>query len=96
MILGLYEKRPEIFLYELRDALASHPQSCHKPPTPARRVMDAIVFVLRTGCQWNALNATGLCSSSVAHRRFQEWSAAGGIRGVLTAGSAGLRRAGRA
>jgi transposase len=34
-------------------------------------------FVLRTGCQWNALNATGLCSSSAAHRRFQEWAAAG-------------------
>jgi transposase len=39
--------------------------------------MDAISFVLRTGCQWNALNATGLCSSSSAHRRFQEWTAAG-------------------
>src|ERR1043165_3872927 len=43
------------------------------PATP----MDAIFFVLRTGCQWNALNATGICSSSSAHRRFQEWTAAG-------------------
>jgi len=25
---------------------------------------------------WNALNATGICSSSSAHRRFQEWVAA--------------------
>jgi transposase len=39
--------------------------------------MDAIFFRLRTGCQWNALSATGLCSSSSAHRRFQEWTAAG-------------------
>lgn len=48
--------------------------------------MDAIFFVLRTGCQWNALNATGICSSSSAvvnaalhraHRRFQEWTEAG-------------------
>ncbi len=39
--------------------------------------MDGIFFVLRTGCQWNALNATGICSSSSAHRRFQEWTAAG-------------------
>ena len=39
--------------------------------------MDAIFFVLRTGCQWNSLNATGICSSSSAHRRFQEWTAAG-------------------
>ena len=55
----------------------SHPLGCHNPPKPARQVMDAIVFVLRTGCQWNALNATGICSSSVAHRRFQEWAQAG-------------------
>ena len=27
--------------------------------------------------QWNALNATGICSSSSAHRRFQEWEQAG-------------------
>ena len=27
--------------------------------------------------QWNALNATGVCHSSSAHRRFQEWVAAG-------------------
>ncbi len=39
--------------------------------------MDAIFFLLRTGCQWNALNATGICSSPSAHRRFQEWTAAG-------------------
>ena len=39
--------------------------------------MDAISFVLRTGCQRNALKATGLCSSSSAHRRFQEWAEAG-------------------
>ena len=39
--------------------------------------MDAIFFVLRSGCQWNALNDTGICSSSSAHRRFQEWAEAG-------------------
>jgi len=54
-----------------------HPLGCHNPRVPDRRAMDAIFFVLRTGCQWNALNATGLCSSSSAHRRFQEWTAAG-------------------
>jgi transposase len=36
-----------------------------------------VFFVLRTGCQWNALQDTGLCSSSSAHRRFQEGAAAG-------------------
>jgi len=48
-----------------------------RPRRSNRDAMDAILFVLRTGCQWNALNATGLCSSSTAHRRFQEWRAAG-------------------
>src|SRR5918999_1446603 len=55
----------------------AHPLGCHNPRVPDRRVMDAVFFVLRTGCQWNALNATGICSSSSAHRRFQEWTAAG-------------------
>ena len=27
--------------------------------------------------QWNALNVTGVCSPSSAHRRFQEWEQAG-------------------
>jgi putative transposase len=53
-----------------------HPLGCHRPRGDDRRAMEAIFFVLRTGCQWNALNATGICSSSSAHRRFQEWTAA--------------------
>jgi transposase len=39
--------------------------------------MDAILLVLRTGMQWNALDAIGVCNSSTAHRRFQEWERAG-------------------
>jgi putative transposase len=39
--------------------------------------MDAILLVLRTGMQWNALNATGICTSGSAHRRFQDWVKAG-------------------
>jgi putative transposase len=54
-----------------------HSLGCHNPRVDDRKAMDAIFFVLRTGCQWNALNATGICSSSSAHRRFQEWAAAG-------------------
>ena len=53
-----------------------HPLGCHRPRVDDRRAMDAIFFVLRTGCQWNALHDTGLCSSSSAHRRFQEWTEA--------------------
>ena len=54
-----------------------HPLGCHNPRVDDRRAMDTIFFRLRTGCQWNALSATGLCSSSWAHRRLQGWRAAG-------------------
>jgi transposase len=55
----------------------AHPLGCHNPRVPNRDALNAILFVLRTGCQWNALNATGICSSSSAHRRFLEWTEAG-------------------
>ena len=53
-----------------------HPLGCHRPRVDDRQAMDAIFFVLRTGCQWKALHATGICSKSAAHRRFQEWTEA--------------------
>ena len=68
-----------------------HPLGCHNPPVEPRKAMDAIFFVLRTGCQWNALNATGICSSSSAHRWFQEWTKAGVFLKLLADGSAGIR-----
>jgi transposase len=55
----------------------SHPLGCHHPRVPDRSAMAAIFFVLRTGCQWNALDATGICSCSSAYRRFREWLDAG-------------------
>lgn len=55
----------------------AHPLGCHNPRVPDRKAMDAILFVLRTGCQWNALNGTGICSCSSAYRRFREWTDAG-------------------
>jgi transposase len=54
-----------------------HPLGGHKPPVPDRKAMNAIVFVLRAGGQGKALNGTGICSSSSAHRRFMEWTKAG-------------------
>ena len=54
-----------------------HPQGGGRPRRADRDCADAIFFVLRTGCQWAALNATGLCPHSTAHDRFQEWVAAG-------------------
>jgi len=48
-----------------------------RPRTPDRVCMEAILFVLRTGCQWKALDATRFCPGSTAHDRFQEWVQAG-------------------
>lgn len=47
------------------------------PPVPDRKCADGIFYVLRTGCQWKALDETDLCSGSTAHTRFQEWEAEG-------------------
>ncbi|WP_205833115.1 IS5 family transposase [Azohydromonas caseinilytica] len=58
----------------------SHPLGCHRSRVPDRAAMNAILLVLRTGMQWNALSATGICSSSSAHRRFLEWTEAGVFR----------------
>src|ERR1044071_3976177 len=60
---------------QLLPARKPHPLGCHRPRVSDRAAMDAIFFVLRTGCQWNALKATGICSSSSAHRRFAEGGA---------------------
>ena len=61
----------------LLPARKEHPLGCHRPRVPDRDAMNAILFVLRTGCQWSALDATGICKHSSAHRRFTEWTEAG-------------------
>src|SRR3989344_5023205 len=55
----------------------NHPLKCHRKRIDNRKAMDAIFFVLRTGCQWEALDSTAICKHSVAHKRFQEWVGAG-------------------
>ena len=55
----------------------SHRFGGGRPRVPDRQCADAIFYVLRTGCQWGALDATDLCRRSTAHDRFQEWEAAG-------------------
>jgi putative transposase len=57
-----------------------------KPRIPDRQCADAIFYVLRTGCQWKALDATELGRHSTAHDRFQEWAAAGVFRKLWRAG----------
>lgn len=48
-----------------------------RPAKPARQVFEAIVFVLRTGCQWKALPAERFGGASAIHKRFLEWESAG-------------------
>lgn len=55
----------------------THPRGGGRKRVSYRKVMNAILFVLRTGCQWKALDATGICSGSTAHARFQEWERVG-------------------
>jgi transposase len=43
-----------------------------RPIVSCRKVMDGIVYVLRTGCQWKRLPRE-YGSGSTCHRRFQEW-----------------------
>lgn len=54
-----------------------HPLGCHRRRLTDRDVLSAIFFVLRTGCQWRALDATSLCQGSTAHSRFQPWGQQG-------------------
>lgn len=44
-----------------------------RPRVPDRACADAIFYVLRTGCQWSALDETELVAHSTAHDRFQTW-----------------------
>lgn len=57
----------------LPDRQNSHPRGGGRRPASQEKVLRAIFFVLRTGIQWKALDATGICSASVAHRYFQRW-----------------------
>jgi putative transposase len=53
-----------------------------RPIVPFRTVLNGILYVLRTGCQWKAAPKI-FASGSTLHRRFQEWEQAGIIRAIL-------------
>ncbi len=48
-----------------------------RKPTPFRLVFDAIVYVLRTGCQWHALPRTEYAPASTIHGVYSRWVKAG-------------------
>ena len=64
----------------------SHPRGGGRKPKDDRAIFEAILFVLRFGCRWNALNATGLGCSSTVHDRFLKWSEAGVFHRLHEAG----------
>jgi transposase len=43
-----------------------------RPIVPYRKVIDGIIYILRTGCQWKMLPKE-YGSGSTCHRRFQKW-----------------------
>ncbi len=55
-----------------------------RPSVPFRKVINGILFVLRTGCHWKALPAC-YGSGSTAHRRFQQWVRKGIIDAIVRA-----------
>src|SRR5215210_2562470 len=61
-----------------------HPKG-GRPWTPARPVLEAIFYVLRTGMQWQALPRS-LGAPSTVHERFQAWAAAGVFERLWQAG----------
>ncbi len=52
---------------------------------PARKALEGIFYVLRTGCQWKAL-PWEYGSGSTVHRRFQEWLEAGFFEKIWSKG----------
>jgi transposase len=44
-----------------------------RPVVSFRKVLEGILYVLRTGCQWKMLPKE-YGSGSTCHRRFQQWS----------------------
>jgi transposase len=63
------------------------PGAGRKPKSP-RLIFEAIVYVLRTGCQWKALPKERFGSASAVHARFLEWERAGVFRNLWEAGLA--------
>ena len=64
----IYGMKLQIF-YQMRNQRIP---SIGRPIVPYRKVLDGILYVLRTGCQWKMLPKE-YGSGSTCHRRFQEW-----------------------
>lgn len=56
-----------------------------RPPMDDRLALDAIFYVMRTGCQWKALPRS-LGAGSTVHDRFQAWQRLGVFEALWKAG----------
>ncbi len=56
-----------------------------QPRMDSRKAMEAILYVLRTGCKWEDL-PPGLGAGSTVYRRFQEWRKTGAFDRMWQAG----------
>lgn len=59
-----------------------------RKPLPPRQVFAGIVYVLRTGVQWNALPKERFGSPKAIHRYFREWEKRGFFLEIWRAGLA--------
>jgi transposase len=64
-----------------------------RKPIPARRVLDAVLWILNTGAQWHMLPQS-YPNYKTVHRRFQQWCREEVLRDVLTDLANTLRDAG--
>ena len=48
-----------------------------RKPMPPRQIFEAILYVLRTGCQWKALPKERFGSASAIHKHFMSWMRSG-------------------
>ena len=53
------------------------PGTVGRKATPFRRIFDGIIYVLRTGCQWQAIPRETYAPGSTVHGRFSQWVKAG-------------------
>jgi transposase len=59
-----------------------------RKPLPARQVFEGIIYVLRTGCQWQALPKERFGSPSSVYTYFSKWLMAGFFLNLWRAGLA--------
>jgi len=59
-----------------------------RKPMPARQILEAVLFVLRTGCQWKALPKERFGSPSAIHTHFLRWVRQGVFVALWRAGLA--------